>query len=35
MTDMEIMLELGMSRASFYLKKKAALRHLGDYFGKS
>ena len=35
MTDMEIMLELGMSRASFYRKKKAALRHLGYYFGKS
>ena len=34
MTDMEIMLELGMSRASFYWKKKAALRHLGYYFWK-
>ena len=32
MTDMEIMLELGMSRASFYRKKKAALRYLGYYF---
>ena len=29
MTDMEIMLELGMSRASFYRKKKVALRYLG------
>ena len=35
MTDMEIMLELGMSRASFYRKKKAALRYLGYYFLKS
>ena len=35
MTDMEIMLELGMSRASFYRKKKAALRYMGYYFGKS
>ncbi len=35
MTDMEIMLELGMSRASFYRKKKAAFRHLGYYFWKS
>ena len=26
MADMEIMLELGMSRANFYRKKKAALR---------
>ena len=32
MTDMEIMLELGMSRANFYRKKKAALRYLGYYF---
>ena len=32
MADMEIMLELGMSRASFYRKKKAALRYLGYYF---
>ena len=32
MTDMEIMLELGMSRASFYRKKKAALRYMGYYF---
>ena len=32
MTDMEIMLELGLSRASFYRKKKAALRYLGYYF---
>ena len=32
MTEMEIMLELGMSRASFYRKKKAALRYLGYYF---
>lgn len=31
MTDMEIMLELGMSRASFYRKKKVALRYLGTY----
>ena len=32
MTDMEIMLELGMSRVSFYRKKKAALRYMGYYF---
>ena len=32
MTLMEIMLELGMSRASFYRKKKAALRYMGYYF---
>ena len=32
MTDMEIMLELGMSRASFYRKKKVVLRYLGYYF---
>ena len=32
MTDTEIMLELGMSRASFYRKKKTALRYLGYYF---
>ena len=32
MADMEIMLELGMSRASFYRKKKAALRYMGYYF---
>ena len=32
MADMEIMLELGMSRANFYRKKKAALRYLGYYF---
>ena len=32
MADMEIMLELGLSRASFYRKKKAALRYLGYYF---
>ena len=31
MTDMEIMLELGMSRASFYRRKKAALPVSGDY----
>ena len=35
MADMEIMLELGMSRANFYRKKKAALRYLGYYFLKS
>ena len=32
MADMEIMLELGMSRANFYRKKKAVLRYLGYYF---
>ena len=32
MADMEIMLELGMSRARFYRKKKAALRYMGYYF---
>lgn len=30
--DTEIMIELGMSRATFYRKKKEALRHLGYYF---
>lgn len=30
--DMDVMLELGMSRATFYRKKKAALRYLGYYF---
>lgn len=30
--DIEIMDELGMSRATFYRKKKAALRYLGYYF---
>ena len=29
---MDVMLELGMSRATFYRKKKAALRYLGYYF---
>ena len=28
----DVMLELGMSRATFYRKKKAALRYLGYYF---
>ena len=32
MTYMEIILELGMSRASSYRKKKAALRYMGYYF---
>lgn len=30
--DVDIMIELGMSRATFYRKKKAALRYLGYYF---
>ena len=30
--DVDVMLELGMSRATFYRKKKAALRYLGYYF---
>lgn len=30
--DTDVMLELGMSRATFYRKKKAALRYLGYYF---
>ena len=30
--DTEVMLEIGMSRATFYRRKKEALRHLGYYF---
>lgn len=30
--DVDIMIELGMSRATFYRKKKAALRYLSYYF---
>jgi len=30
--DVDIMIELGMSKATFYRKKKAALRYLGYYF---
>ena len=30
--DVDVMIELGMSRATFYRKKKAALRYLGYYF---
>ena len=30
--DVDIIIELGMSRATFYRKKKAALRYLGYYF---
>lgn len=30
--DVDIMIELGMSRATFYRRKKAALRYLGYYF---
>ena len=30
--DTELMLELGMSKATFYRKKKEALKHLGYYF---
>ena len=31
-SDADVMLELGMSRATFYRKKKEALRYLGYYF---